>query len=162
MNIFIIGGSGSGKTTLALFLKEKYGLNHIEASGNLKLDYPINNLESFEDYVYRLSKTSREILLKDPDYFNRAIKEKMLDCNVISGIRNPNDLLKLVNFNNDIVLVLKSDYKSEFEKIGIDSILSILEFSRKFLGLKIVNCELDLNKSISDNFIKNKLNDIIN
>ena len=162
MNIFIVGGSGSGKTTLSNYIKDNYMFNHIEASGNLKKDYPINKNESVIDYINRLSKKSKDILLNDVNYFNKAIFEKMTTNNVISGIRNPNDLLKLINFSEDLVIVLESDYKSDFEKLGIESILSILTFSEKFLGLKVQKCKIDLSIDIKDNFIKSKLYDIIN
>lgn len=162
MNIFIIGGSGSGKTTLSRYLKDNFNFNHIEASGNLKVDYPINKYENSKDYIIRLSSISKDILLSDSNYFNRCISAKMKENNVVSGIRNPNDFLKLIDFKNDLVIVLESDYKSEFEKLGIESILSILEFSVKFLGLRIKKCKIDLSLNIKDNFIKSKLDDIIN
>lgn len=127
MNVFIIGPSRSGKTTLSQKMI-KDGYNHIQASKALKIKYPQNNDEKYTDYVSRLSSISKDLLVDEPNFFIDYIRSNMKDVNVIEGIRNPRDFCFLYNPNIDRVILTEGEYISEFETLGIKSILTIIDF----------------------------------
>lgn len=143
MNIFIIGPSRSGKTTLANHFVKK-GYNHIQASKTLKEQYPITRNEEYGKYVSRLTGISKQLLEENPDHFIDYIKFNMIENNVIEGVRNPRDFCFLYNPNIDKVILTSGDSLSDFEKLGIEAILSIIKFWDK----EVVNYDYKLNTDI--------------
>lgn len=135
MNIFIIGGSGSGKTTIANKLLNELPFEnkkHIESSSYLKtlLDYPIINKDDNRSKI--LTKFSIKKLQENPNIIFSSIKKDLYaEINIISGIRNPNDFVKLYDPTKDIVLISLSKTKTAFETYGIKSIISYLKFVKK-------------------------------
>lgn len=128
MNLFIIGSTKSGKTTLAKTIAES---NHIEASYDLKEKFPIKSYEDKSDYVCRITQEAINILKEDPDYFYNHIKSKIVNdkLNVISGVRNINDFIKLFNIETDKVLLLNCSPFTLFEEYGLNAIVDYIKFN---------------------------------
>ena len=68
----------------------------------------------------------------------------MIENNVIEGVRNPRDFCFLYNPNIDKVILTSGDSLSDFEKLGIEAILSIIKFWDK----EVVNYDYKLNTDI--------------
>lgn len=128
MNLFIIGSTKSGKTTIAKTIADS---NHIEASHDLKEKFPIKLYEDKGEYVCRITQEAINILKDDPDYFYNNIKSKIVNdkLNVISGVRNINDFIKLFNIETDKVVVLDMNPFTLFEDYGLSAIYYYLRFN---------------------------------
>ncbi len=166
MNIFIIGYTKSGKTSLANHIEKQYSFNHVEASGNLKQLYPKDDNESLLQYTDRLSNIASELLQIDYNYFSNNIKLNLNKNgnNVISGIRNPIDLISLINLNTDLIIFILNDKcaeaSSDFEFNGIEAIFSISTFVTQSINHNIVlNYTVNEKLTIEENFkqLSNKI-----
>lgn len=163
MNVFVLGHTQSGKSTLAQHIADKYGFKHIEASGNLRDLVPRNEGESDIDYVKRLSNKSKELLLKDPYYFADIVKSKMQpDRNIISGIRNPVDLIQIADFKKDLIIFITPykgnffGYHSAFERTGLYCIQAFIPFLTDYINPNGYFCyHNDPEKTIEENFDSN-------
>lgn len=136
MNIFIIGGSGSGKTTISKTLLSCLpfeNTKYIEASSYLKtfLDYPV--ISDNDNRSKKLTKFSLKKLKENPNCIVSLIQKDLdAEINIISGIRNPNDFIKLYDPLKDLVIISTAKTKTPFESVGIKAILSYLKFVSKF------------------------------
>ncbi len=158
MNIFIIGASGTGKSTVARYLYSKYGFNHVEASGTIRKDNPKFDDESNEDYVNRLTDISINFLKADHNHFFTKLKYSLFDnkVNVIAGMRNPNDFIRLFNHDKDIIIALDGKYKTDFETDGIFAIYSFCNYIDKYINKCLYKFDPDLDLDIETNMNNNK------
>lgn len=108
MRIFIIGTSRSGKTTMSSLIKDVLPDSKlIEASGWIKNRYDTKGM-SKEEFIQDITIEAQRILRGAPDSCVDWITPKLsVGTDVIDGLRNMNDFVKLFNPTVDKIIHMK-------------------------------------------------------
>lgn len=126
-NIFVIGKTNVGKTPLVEYLKTIDGVAAVSASDWVKSIYVRNPDHSKTEYVNDITRFSKEKLKDDHDCAFRHTNSLLKELNIIDGVRNPNDFIKLFDPNRDVVVfvdpISPSKYSTLFDD-GVDIIVS--------------------------------------
>ncbi len=143
MNILIFGNTGVGKTTLANMLAKKLGMNYIPANKFIREKFIKENLEYIdidnkvewnEDkrkaYNEKITKFSLDMLRENP--LANAKEFLNIENAIIEGFRNPFDFMMAYKPGYQIIHYLGGEPRSEFEAVGIKSIISIIDFLKTF------------------------------
>jgi hypothetical protein len=136
-NIFVVGWTGVGKTTYAKQLcLDNSNWNLITGSTWVTQhpDCPLVDGDSKRLRAEKLTKFCLNILKKDitVSYQGFLSLMKKHQTNVIEGIRNPSDFVRLFDPSKDEVVFLVNDRivqpSTTFEKIGLETITHYVMF----------------------------------
>lgn len=135
MKILIIGKTKSGKTTFGQNLANKLNYEFHSMSEMFR------NLEKDNKL---LTNNSLSLLQEDwncnINYIQNKFNKKIENFNniILEGFRNPYEFFKFLDQNTQVIILNKInlDYKDNFEKEGLEAILSSLKFLQNQLGFK--------------------------
>ena len=163
MKILIIGKTKSGKTTFGQNLANKLNYEFHSMSEmfrNLEKDNKLltNNSLSLlqEDWNCNINYIQNKFNKKIEDFndIHSTNGIGLHDNIILEGFRNPYEFFKFLDQNTHVIILNKInlDYKDNFEKEGLEAILSSLKFLQNQLGFKYKKIFYhdyeELNKSI--------------
>jgi hypothetical protein len=135
-NIFVVGWTGVGKTTYAKQLcVENPAWNLLTGSSWITQHPDCPPVEpNKQSRAEKLTKFCLDLLKKDITVSYQGLKQLISNdkTNVIEGIRNPSDFVRLFDPTKDEVVFLVNDRvvqpSTTFEKIGLETITHYVMF----------------------------------
>lgn len=125
--IYIVGPTGSGKSYLGRRLCDALGATLVEGSSWVRA--LTGRWDHGPEASRYLSEVSERELHQDPHVSLRKLIELTADEGqdyVIAGLRNPVDFIGLWERHQGVSILLTGEATSEFERVGIEAILTYL------------------------------------
>lgn len=166
MKVFIIGTPKSGRSTLAKSICQELNFKYIDASNWIKSTFrPQNEKELIQQYQDKYYQHLSDLMKSNPNICYKYVIDSIEafgenNSFVIDGIFSPQDLAKLFDFNQDVIVFMNrtdNDYEyKESDNIAV-SVMRDLCFWLSSANLLAKSRWIEFNFKMSGgdiNFIK--------